>query len=60
MVEKNSLQQVVALDQFSTLTEKEMMVIEGGLVHVGHVIKAVGIAYGAGYAFGSFIGNVFK
>ena len=57
---KKSLQQVVALDQYVTLTEKEMMVIQGGLVHDGHVVKAVGIAYAAGYAFGSFIGNVFK
>jgi lactobin A/cerein 7B family class IIb bacteriocin len=52
------LQGVVALDQYATLTEKEMMVIEGGLVHVGHVVKAVGLAYAAGYAIGSFIGNV--
>ncbi|GFH42549.1 hypothetical protein Hs30E_11000 [Lactococcus hodotermopsidis] len=51
---------VAGLDNFSSLTKDEMMMVEGGAINVGNLVKAIGAVYAAGYAVGSFVGNLLK
>jgi hypothetical protein len=53
MTNKNSLHNVVALDQFSALTEDEMMMVEGG-----GGIEIITFAYGVGYVIGKTIYHI--
>lgn len=56
---QNVLKTTVSLDNFRTIDKIDLSQINGG-INVGNVFKAAGMAYGAGYALGSFIGHMLK
>lgn len=50
---QNVLKTTVSLDNFRTIDKIDLSKINGG-INLGNVFKAAGMAYGAGYALGSF------